>query len=72
MSSGEFNAGHVDAGLNIYFSILLVVHVAVLIGIVYVQKPWTVCCVGNAYNAAQRANGSSSYHSETRSRDSAF
>ncbi len=35
-----------DGFLNIYFSILLVVHVAVLVGIAYFQRPWRLfaCC----------------------------
>jgi hypothetical protein len=37
-----------DGLLNILLSVVLVVHVAVLLGLVFVQKPWRACLVGGA------------------------
>ena len=39
-----------DGVLNVYFSILLVVHAAVLVVVTYIQRPWRLvsCCCSPA------------------------
>ena len=44
--------------LNVYFSILLVVHAAVLVVLVYIQRPWRLvsCCCSPAAKYRSRAS----------------
>jgi hypothetical protein len=60
-----------DGFLNIYFSILLVVHVSVLVGIAYFQRPWRLmaCCWSPASkyrdttSSTRSSSGYEDYHS---------
>ena len=47
-----------DGVLNVYFSILLVVHAAVLVVLVYIQRPWRLvsCCCSPAAKYRSRAS----------------
>ena len=43
-SAEEEDLVEVDKALNVGLSILLVIHVAVVVCMLFVQKPWRICC----------------------------
>ena len=60
-----------DGFLNVFFSILLVIHVAVLLGIAYFQRPWRLisCCCSTA-SKYRESGGSASHGGRSSSRSS--
>ena len=56
-----------DGVLNVYFSILLVVHAAVLVVLVYIQRPWRLvsCCCSPAAKYRSRASTTAAAAADT-------